>query len=272
MQETIKISQQNSSLILDLKELWSFRELLYFLTLRDIKVRYKQTAIGIIWAILQPVLTTAIFTVIFSSFAKFESVDIPYPLFALSGLLIWLFVNTAITSASNSLIGHVNLVTKVYFPRLIVPFSAAFAGLVDLIICLALLLGLMLYYGVPISGQIVFAPLFILLATILALSLGTLFSALNVRFRDVKHALPFALQIWMFSSAIFFPLSSLSEKWRFWLSFNPLIGILEGFRSSIFGNAFDWRSIVISISVTLVLFVVSMFVFKHLEDDFADLI
>jgi hypothetical protein len=194
MQETpiVKIKPNSARLNLDLKDLWIYRELLYFLTLRDVRVRYKQTAIGVLWAILQPVLTTAIFTVIFSQFARFESLQIPYPLFALSGLLLWLFVNTSITTASNSLVSNTNLVTKIYFPRLIVPIAATLSGLIDLALGFLLLIGLMIYYGVELTWQIVFAPVFIVLAITLRASFGTLFAALNVRFRDVKFALPFA--------------------------------------------------------------------------------
>ena len=274
MRETnvIKIKPGGSRLNLDLKDLWTHRELLYFLTLRDVKVRYKQTAIGVLWAVLQPVLTTAIFTVIFSQFARFDSLQVPYPLFALSGLLLWLFVNTSITTASNSLTGNANLVTKIFFPRLIVPLAATLSGLIDLALGFLLLVGLMIYYGVGLSWQILFAPVFIVLTVTLALSFGTLFSALNVRFRDVKFALPFALQIWMFLSPVFYPSGVLSEKWRVLFAFNPLTGILEGFRASLFGEKFDWFAIGVSIILTASLMLLSLFVFKRMEDDFADLI
>lgn len=274
MQETpiVKIKPSSSLLNLELKDLWTYRELLYFLTLRDVKVRYKQTAIGVLWAILQPVLTTAIFTVIFSQFARFDSLQIPYPLFALSGLLVWLFVNTSIGTASNSLVGNANLVTKIYFPRLIVPIAATLSGLIDLFLGFLILIGLMIYYGVEVSWQIVFAPLFIVQGILLALSFGTLFAALNVRFRDVKFALPFALQIWMFVSPIFYPASVLSQKWRAAFSLNPLTGILEGFRAALFGGQFDWFAIGVSVVSTFILMLLSLFVFKRMEDDFADLI
>jgi lipopolysaccharide transport system permease protein len=274
MQETtvIKIKPSSSWLSLDLKDLWIYRELLYFLTLRDVKVRYKQTAIGVLWAILQPVLTTAIFTIIFSQFARLDSLQIPYPLFALSGLLLWLFVNTSIGTASNSLVNNSNLVTKIYFPRLIVPLAATLSGLIDLALGFLLLVGLMIYYGIAISWQIIFAPLFIVLAILLALSFGTLFAALNVRFRDVKFALPFALQIWMFISPIFYPADILSEEWRIVFAFNPLTGILEGFRAALFGGEFDWFAVGVSVATTMILMVLSVFVFKRMEDDFADLI
>ena len=254
------------------QEFWKYRELLYFLTWRDVKVRYKQTAIGVLWAILQPVLTTAIFTVIFSRFARFDSIDVSYPLFALSGLLIWIFVSSSINTAGNSLISNSNLVTKVYFPRLIVPISATLGSLIDLILGSLILLGLMFYNRVSLTWQILLVPFFVGLAVLLAASLGTFFAALNVRFRDVKHTLPFALQIWMFASPVFYPPDILSEKWRFLLAFNPLTGILEGFRSSLFGKPFDWFAIEISVVITLILAFISIFVFTRMEEDFADYI
>ena len=256
----------------ELKELWAYRELLYFLTWRDVKVRYKQTAIGVLWAVLQPVLTTAIFTVIFSSFARFDTGGIAYPLFALSGLMLWLYVHTAVTMASGSFVSNTNLVTKVYFPRLIVPLAAVIAALVDLVFSFAILVGLMIYYGVVPTAQIVLAPIFIVLSALLAAAFGILFSALNVKFRDVKFALPFLLQVWMIASPVFYPLTLLSEKWRLAFAVNPLTGILEGFRSALFGTALDWPVIGISAVSLAILFVISLVVFKWMEDDFADLI
>lgn len=270
------IKPSGSWLNLDLKDFWIYRELLYFLTWRDVKVRYKQTAIGVVWAILQPVLTTAIFTVIFSTVARFESQTVPYPLFAMSGFLIWLFVFNSITFAASSLISNTNLVTKIYFPRLIVPISATLSGLFDLLLSFLVLAAFVVYYvsksAVQISWQIALAPLFVILAILLSISLGTLFAALNVRFRDVKFALPFALQVWMFASPVFYPPDILSEKTRFALSFNPLSGILQGFRASLFGEKFDWLAIGISAAVVIALMFASLFVFKKMEDDFADLI
>jgi lipopolysaccharide transport system permease protein len=193
--EITKIKPSDRFISLDLRELWAYRELLYFLTWRDVKIRYKQTAIGIAWAVLQPVLTTAIFTVIFSSFARFDTSEVPYPLFALSGLLIWLFVHTSITMASGSFVTNTNLVTKVYFPRLIVPIAAVLACLFDLLFGVVILIGMMIYFGTSVSWQILMALVFLLVSVVLAVAVGTLFSALNVRFRDVKFALPFLLQV-----------------------------------------------------------------------------
>ncbi|MGI8494133.1 MAG: ABC transporter permease [Pyrinomonadaceae bacterium] len=270
--QTTKIKPSGSWVSLDLMELWTNRELLYFVTERDIKIRYKQTAIGVLWVILQPVLTTAIFTALFSSFERFDTGKIPYSLFALSGLLIWFFVNTSISSASNSLVGYKNLVTKIYFPRLILPFSATLAGLIDFGLSFLILLVLMIYYAIFPTWQILLAPFFVLLAVLLTISLGTLFSALNVRFRDVKFALPFVLQIWLFTSPIFYPSSILSENRRFLLALNPLTGILEGFRSAVFGLPFNWIPIGLSVVSTIVISVLSLYIFKNMEDDFADVI
>lgn len=272
MSEIIKIKPSNSWINLDLKDLWVYRELLYFLTLRDIQIRYKQTVFGVLWAVIQPLLTTAISTVIFSQFIRFESDKIAYPLFALSGWLIWLFANTSINNASNSLVGNANLVTKVYFPRLIVPISASLAGLLDLAIGFVILVAMMFYYGAALTWQIVFLPIFFALAIILTLSIGVAFAALNVRFRDVKYALPFGLQVWMFATPIFYQTQTLSDKWRFVLSFNPLTGVLEGFRGSLFGTQINWQTIGISAVTTIILLFVSLFIFKRMEDDFADLI
>ncbi|HVF30695.1 MAG TPA: ABC transporter permease [Pyrinomonadaceae bacterium] len=257
---------------LDLGEIWNYRELLYFLTLRDIKIRYKQTVIGVTWAVLQPVLTTAIFTVIFSTFARFDTANVPYPLFALSGLIIWLYVHTSISLASTSFVNNTNLVTKVYFPRLIVPIATALATLFDLIFGVVILIGMMVYYGIDLAPQLILAPIFIILAFAVAVTLGTLFSALNVRFRDVKFALPFLLQVWMIASPVFYPTNLLSEKWKLVFAVNPLTGILDGFRSALFGTPFDWPVIGISLASMAVLMLVSLTVFKSMEDSFADLI
>ena len=254
----------------DLREIWAYRELLYFLTLRDIKIRYKQTLIGVAWAVLQPVMTTAVFTIIFSGFARFDTSNIPYPLFVLSGMLIWTFTQGSITIASNSFVNNTNLVTKVFFPRLIVPLAATFAGILDLVIGLLVLLALMAYYRPDITKQMVLAPLFLVMALVLTAALGTLLSAVNVRFRDVKFALPFLLQVWMIASPVFYPASLLSGKWRLIFAVNPMTGILEGFRSALLGSQFDWEVIGISAAVIAVISIISLFVFRRMEDDFAD--
>lgn len=256
----------------NLAELIARRELLYFLVWRDVKIRYKQTAIGVAWAVLQPVMSTAIFTVLFSRFAGFDTGSIPYPIFALSGLMIWLFVQSSITMASSSFVGNTNLVTKIYFPRLILPLAATIACVVDLLVSFVILVVLVVYYGVVPTRQILWVPVFVTLALILASSFGLLFSALNVRFRDVKFALPFLLQVWMIASPIFYPTAILPEKSKLIYALNPLSGIVEGLRSALFGTPFDWQTIAIS-SLTLgVLTLLSLLVFRWMEDSFADLI
>lgn len=269
---TTNIKPSSSWIALDLGDIWRHRELLYFMTLRDVKIRYKQTAIGILWAVLQPVLTVAIFTVIFSRFSQFDTGNVPYPLLALSGLVIWLFVHTSISLASSSFVTNTNLVTKVFFPRMILPTAATLAGLVDLGISLVILIIFMVYYRTGLTSQIAAVPLFFVLALLLTISLGVLFSALNVRFRDVKFALPFMLQVWMIASPIFYPASILSEKWKFIFAINPLTGILDGFRSSLFGTPFDWQVIGISTASVVGIALFSLFIFKWMEDDFADIV
>ncbi|MCZ2390565.1 MAG: ABC transporter permease [Acidobacteria bacterium] len=267
-----QITPAGSRLRLGVAEIWRARELLYFLTLRDIKIRYKQTAIGIAWAVLQPVLTTLIFTAIFSGWARFDTNDIAYPLFAMTGLTLWLFVQNAVSMASNSFVNNTNLVTKVYFPRLIVPLAATFAALFDLVLSIVVLAALMAYYKAMPGVALLAVPAFLALAVILAAAVGTLLSALNVRFRDVKFAVPFFLQVWMIASPVFYPASMIPEKWRLIFAINPMTGILEGFRSAVFGKAFDWPLIGVSAASLLVIAAVSLIVFRSMEDDFADVI
>jgi len=257
---------------LGLGDLWRHRELLFFMIWRDVKIRYKQTSIGIAWAVLQPLLTTAIFTVIFSSYAKFDTVNVPYPLFAMSGVMVWLFVHTSISMASNSFVANTNLVTKIYFPRLILPLAATIAALSDLLFSVVILALMMAYFAVSPSSQVFLAPLSLIMAIALAASLGTLFSALNVRFRDVKFALPFLLQVWMIASPIFYPTSMLSEKWRLVYAVNPMVGILDAFRASVFGTPVDWQVIGVSGVSILVIAAFSLAVFRWMEDDFADIV
>lgn len=259
-------------LSLDLKEFWQARELLYFLMWRDIKVRYKQTTVGVLWVFLQPIVSTLILTVIFSNFARFDTAPIPYPPFVLSGIVIWLFVYTAITMSSNSFVSNANLITKVYFPRLIVPLSSTLACFFDLLVSLLILAALMVYFGTAVSLSLLLVPLFIAMALIQTAAFGILFSAVTIRFRDVKFTLPFFLQIWMLASPVFYPSALLPEKWRLLFAVNPLTGVIEGFRASLFGTPFDWPAIGISCLSMLVILAGSLFVFRRMEDDFADLI
>ena len=268
----VYIRPRSSWASMDLAEFWASRELMYFLTWKELKVRYKQTAIGVLWVILQPVVTTIIFAIVFSNVTNFDSPGIPYPLLVLSGLLLWLYVNIAIVFSSNSLVGASDLVTKIYFPRLILPLAPVFAGLIDLAVGIVVLFIALPIFGLGFSSSMVAIPLFLLLSGLLAAAIGILTAALNVRFRDIKFALPFALQIWMFSSPIFYPINILSERARMLLSFNPMSGIISGFRSAIFGTPFDWPLIGTAAAMTVLWLAISILVFKKMEDSFADYI
>jgi lipopolysaccharide transport system permease protein len=268
----IVIESEEAGVQLNLGDLWTYRELLYFLTLRDIKVRYKQTLMGAAWVVIQPLMTMLIFTLVFNKFARLDTKDIPYPLFAYSGLLLWTFLSTAVTSGTNSLINNSHLVTKVYFPRVFIPAAAAGAGLVDLGIASLLLIALAIYYGVSPSWGALLLPLFVLLATMLALGTGMLVSALTVKYRDLRHALPFIMQSWMFASPVIYPTNIVPEPWRWILLANPMTGILEGFRAALTGQAFDWTVIAVSVVVATALLAVGFYVFRGLEDTFADVI
>jgi len=244
--------------------------LLYFLTYRDIAVRYKQTIIGAAWVLLQPLVSTLILTVIFSAFSRFETAPAPYPVFVLSGILVWLFVYGAVTTASNSFTGNVNLVTKVYFPRLIVPLAATFAAAFDFIVALPVLAVFFIYFGVSLPSAVLIAPLFLFFILVQTAAFGIMFSALNVRYRDVKFALPFFLQIWMLASPVFYPVSLVPEKWRPLFALNPLTGLIEGWRAALFGFDFDWLLVGVSTASAIFLFILSIAVFRGMEDDFAD--
>jgi len=268
----VRIRAEDSGVQLNLSELWDYRELLYFLTLRDIKVRYKQTALGAAWVILQPLATMLIFTLVFHRFAGLDSGPVPYPLFSYSGLLLWNFFAGAVTSGTASLTSNTHLVTKVYFPKMFVPAAAVGAGLVDLGVGSLLLAALAVYYGVPLTWGLLLLPLFVLPATLLALGAGMLVSALTVKYRDLRHALPFALQFWMFASPVLYPASVVPENWRWILLINPMAGLLEGFRSSLVGQPLDWPRVGVSALFAAVLLAVAFYVFRRLEDTFADVI
>ncbi len=241
---------------------------------RDVKVRYKQTALGVAWALIQPLFTMLIFTIFFGRLAGLDerTQGIPYPLFAYAALLPWTFFSNAITNSSNSLIGSSHLITKVYFPRMIIPGSAVGAGLVDFAIAFVVFIGLMFYYGVaPTWNMLMLLPV-LALTTLLALGVGTWMSALNVKYRDIRYALPFMLQLWMFASPIIYPISLVPEKWRWVLALNPLTGIIEGFRSVLLGLRFDWTALASSAAITLVVLVFSAYLFRRMEKRFADII
>jgi lipopolysaccharide transport system permease protein len=257
---------------LKLKELWEYRELLYFLAWRDIKLRYKQTALGVAWAVLQPLSTMLLFWLLFGRLAGIKSDGIPYPIFAFSALMFWTFFANAITNSSNSLVGNSHLITKVYFPRMIIPIAAVGAGLLDLLISFPLLVVMGIYYSIDLRWTILMVPVLVLMTVFLAVGVGMLLSALNVKYRDVRHALPFVVQLWLFATPIIYPTSMLPERWRWLLRLNPLTGIIEAFRASLFGGELDWAALGISASLTIALLLYSVYSFRRVEKRFADIV
>jgi len=260
-------------------ELWAYRELLYFLAWRDVKVRYKQTALGITWAILQPALMMLIFTFFFGRLAQIPSDGVPYSLFALAGLLPWTFFSTAATMSGNSLVNSAGMITKVYFPRVIVPVASVAAVLVDLLIGFGVLGLLMAYDRVVPTWTLALLPVFILLLALLTLGFGILMSSLNVKYRDIRFALPFFIQIWFFASPVVYPMSFVTGGtshplfWRALLSLNPMTGVIEGFRACLFGQkSFDWVVISLSAIVTLALLGCAVVTFRRMEKNFADIV
>ena len=268
----ILIESEESGVRLNLAEVWDYRELLYFLTLRDIKVRYKQTLMGAAWVIVQPLMLMMVVTLVFNRFARIDAGALPYPLFAYSGLLLWTFFAGGVTNGTNSLVSNVNLVTKVYFPRMFIPAAAVGAGLFDLCIASLLLVSLVVYYGTPLTWGLLMLPAFVLMVTWLALGVGMMVAALTVRYRDLRHALPFVMQFWMFASPVVYPSSIVPEGWRWLYVLNPLTGILEGFRAALAGEAFDWKLIGVSALVSFSLLLFAVYVFRRAEDSFADVI
>ncbi len=259
---------------LKLGQLWRYRELLYFLAWRDIKVRYKQTALGATWAIIQPVMTMVIFTVVFSRIAKVPSEGVPYPVFAFCGLVPWTFFAYALTQASNSLVGSANLISKVYFPRLVVPIAASLAGLLDFGIAFMVLLVLMLFFHVLPAVAIVTLPFFVLLALAAALAVGIWLSALNVQYRDVRYTVPFLTQIWLYATPIAYSASGVHNTALHALfALNPMTGVVEGFRWALLGTReLDALSLSISTGITVVALVGGLFYFRRMEQRFADVV
>jgi homopolymeric O-antigen transport system permease protein len=266
------IESEEAGVSLNLRDIWTYRELLYFLIWRDLRVRYKQTAMGAAWVIIQPLLTMLILTAFLHRFAGVRAGDIPYPLFAYAGLWLWTFFANSVINGTNNLISNTNLITKVYFPRAFIPAAAVGAGLVDLAIASLVLIGLMVFYGVRPTASILLAPLFVAVTVTLALAVGMLISALTVKYRDLRHALPFIIQFWMFSSPVIYPASVIPEKWRWLLMVNPITGPIEGLRATLMGQALDWPVVLVSGALTGLLLVASFYVFRRIEDTFADLI
>jgi len=270
---SLRIEPSRGWVALNLSEVWAYRELLYFLTWRDVKVKYKQTIIGAGWAILQPLMTMIVFTLVFKKIADISSEGIPYPIFAFTALLPWNLFATALNRSTVSLVSQVGLISKVYFPRLIIPLSAAFSGIIDFAIAFVILVGMMFWYGIMPRWAILSLPLFITIALVAALSVGLWLAALNVRYRDVGHTVPFLIQIWMFASPVAYPIGLIPEKWRLLYSFNPLAGVIEGFRWALLGKESpDFRVIAVSTMVVFALLFGGLIYFKRTERTFADLV
>jgi lipopolysaccharide transport system permease protein len=258
---------------LDVRELWHYRELLGRFVWRDVKVRYKQTLIGIAWAILQPFLTMVIFTLVFGKFANFPAQGQQYPVFVYSGLLLWAYFSSSVTQASTSLVSNVPLVTKVYFPRVLLPLASALVPLVDFVMASSVLVGLMAYYGTPLASDFYLAPVFMLLAMITAAGTGLLLSALNVRYRDVPYAIPFLIQTWLYFSSVIYPIAALPEKWQWLLALNPMNGAITGFRWALVGTPPPvLGQFAISVVSGIVILLVGLGFFRRSEPKFADTI
>jgi lipopolysaccharide transport system permease protein len=271
--DVIIVKPSKGWISLKLKELWEYRELLYFMAWRDIKVRYKQTVLGAAWAIIQPFFTMVVFSIFFGKLARVPSDGLPYPIFAYAALVPWTFFANGLNMASNSLVGSANLIKKVYFPRLVVPISGVISGVVDFVLAFAVLLGMMLFYGILPTVNIVWLPFFVLLIFITALGVGFWLSALNVQFRDVRFTVPFLTQFWLFATPIAYPSSLLSEPWRTLYGINPMVGVVEGFRWALLGaDTAPGPIIVVSALVALAILVGGAFYFRRMEKTFADVV
>jgi homopolymeric O-antigen transport system permease protein len=257
---------------LDLRELWAYRELLLVLTMRDIKVRYKQTVLGAAWAILQPFATMVVFTIFFGHLANMPSDGYPYPVFVYSALVPWTFFANAISSSSNSVAGSAHLVTKVYFPRLIIPLSAIGVGILDFCVAAIILLAMMLFYGVGWSLNLLMAPVLLLAIMFAALGVGTWLSALTVSYRDFRYVVPFMVQLWMFVTPVVYPASLVPTQWRWLFYLNPMSGLIEGFRSVFLAKPFDFLGLAISAGVAIGLLLIGVVYFERVERRFADII
>ncbi|MHB1423511.1 MAG: ABC transporter permease [Gemmataceae bacterium] len=270
---TIRIRPSSGWVSLGLRQLWAFRELLYFLIWRDVKVRYKQTALGAAWAILQPLLTMLIFTLFFGRLAGIASDGLPYSLFCFTALVPWTFFANGLTQSSNSLVGSANLITKVYFPRLTIPLASVIAGLVDLALGLILVAGMIAYHGIVPNANVLWAPLFLLLALATCLGAGLWLSALNVQFRDVRFAVPFLTQLWMFATPVAYPSSLLSEPWRTLFGLNPMTGAVEGLRWALLdAKTAPGPIVAVSSAAAAVLLISGAYWFRRMERTFADLV
>jgi lipopolysaccharide transport system permease protein len=270
---TMRIAPSGGWVSLKLGELWEYRELLYFLIWRDIKVRYKQTALGATWAIIQPFFTMVVFSLFFGHLGKIPSDGIPYPIFSFAALVPWTFFANGLGQSSNSLVGSSTLITKVYFPRLIIPLASVFSGIVDFVLAFMVLLGMMLFYGLTPTLNVLWLPLFLLLALVTSLGVGLWLSALNVEYRDVRYVVPFITQFWLLATPIAYPSSLLHEPWRTLYGLNPMVGVVEGFRWALLGSGSRPGPIIaVSSAASLVILVTGAFYFRRMEKTFADVV
>lgn len=257
---------------IDLRELWRYRELLGFLVWRDVRIRYSQTVLGGLWAVVQPLLAMVIFTALFHRLAGIKSDGPPYPLFAFVGLVAWLFFSNAVTASASSLTGNPQLISKIYFPRVFIPLAAIGAFLLDLLINLVIVGGMMLYYRWPLTVSLLWLPFFVLGMLLAAAGGGLILSALNVHYRDVKYAVPFFVQMGLFVTPIIYSLGDIPERFHLLVGLNPMAGIVEGFRHGLLGSPARWRVIGVSATVSAVLFVAGLYLFRRMERRFADVI
>ena len=270
----IVIRRQKGWIPINFGELWAFRDLLYLLALRDIRVKYKQAALGVLWAVLQPLLTMAVFSLLFGRLAKMPSDGIPYTIFVFTGLLPWNYFSGALSSSGNSLIASSNLISKVYFPRLIIPASASLAGLLDFLISSIILIGMMFFYHfTPSAIGIILIPILLFLIFIVAVGCGLWLSALNVEYRDFQYIIPFLIQLWMFVTPVIYPVTMIPPKYRWILALNPMGGIIEAFRASVLGHQpVNWSLLAISSVIAALVFISGLLYFRKVERSFADVI
>ncbi len=257
---------------ISLRDIWDYRELLYFLMWRDVKIRYKQTLLGITWVVLQPLLMAVIFTIFLGRLVHIPSNSLPYILFAYTGLVTWTFFSNSVTQAANSLVINTNLVTKIYFPRVIIPTAAIGARFVDFFVSFGILIVLMAYYRVVPGAGLLMLPVCVLVLCVLTLGFGFLFSALNVRYRDIGIVLPVAIQLWMFVSPVVYPVDLIPERWRWLYWLNPVAGVIQGMRSSLLNLPFDWKALGFAAAVAVAVLIYAMFAFKKMEGYFADVV
>jgi lipopolysaccharide transport system permease protein len=269
-----RVIQSSSGWVsLNLREFWRYRELLYFLVWRDVKVRYKQTVLGAAWAIIQPFFVMVVFSIFFGRLAKVPSDSLPYPIFAYCALLPWQLFAHALTESSNSLVGNQNLITRVYFPRLVIPIAAVLSGVVDFAVAFAVLLGMMVYYGIFPTLAMATLPLFLLLVLATALGVGLWLSALNVQYRDVRYTIPFLTQIWLFATPVAYSAKLVPEAWRAVYGLNPMAGVVEGFRWALLGTASPPGPLLaVSVAAVLILAVSGLYYFRRMEKTFADVV